>query len=51
MSEHDGSDTGLSPNVTARRAVRMRLLGAVVALGAGVAAIVIAVMLVRGALA
>jgi hypothetical protein len=38
------------PKALSARAIRLRLLGAAVAVGAGVAAIVVAVMLVRGVL-
>jgi hypothetical protein len=48
MTDAGGTASPASPPVSA--AVRLRLLGAIVALAAGVAAVVIVILLVRSAL-
>lgn len=50
MNATPSRDPVATPDAATARAIRLRLLGAIVALGAGVAALVIAILLVRSVL-
>jgi hypothetical protein len=50
MSATPPPDQATAPEAAAIRGIRLRLLGAVLALGAGVAGLTVAILLVRSAL-